>query len=393
MIEPDRQARVERLLSLLPSGSGALACDPANVRWLTGLAGEPHQLYGMAPLSVVVGPTGELRVVVPASELAWIEEEMGLDQVLAHGSFVLRGRPTAQLKNAACAGDTPAQALAKALAEVGADGELLLDDGASATAAEQTRRDLEPHRLRIDRAPWLRARSVKDDLEIAALRRVNLVAEAGIVNALERAEVGVSERDLLRWVQMTMVEHGARPLLGSIGIAERGALVDFAPSERPLSEGEAIRLDVGCVLDGYHADLARTAVLGEPPSWLSETHTALLAGQRAALAALRPGVSGAELFARAIDAARAAGLEDYQRSHCGHGIGLNMYEPPLIRPDSHEPIALGATCCVEAPLYMIGQAGVQVEDAVVVTETGSERLGTLPQGLLAAGLHIPLAEE
>jgi Xaa-Pro aminopeptidase len=190
-----------------------------------------------------------------------------------------------------------------------------------------------------------------------------------------------------------MVEHGARPLLGSIGFGERGALVDFAPSERLLAEGEAIRLDVGCVLDGYHADLARTAVLGESPLWLTEAHAALLAGEQSALAALRAGVSGADVFASAVLAVRGSGLEDYERSHCGHGIGLNMYEPPSIRPDSHDPIVAGMTCCVETPLYMIGKAGVQIEDAVLVTEAGCERLGALPQELLAAGLPIQLPAE
>jgi Xaa-Pro aminopeptidase len=393
MTAPDLRARAERLLSLLPSGMGALACDSANVRWLTALAGEPHQLYGMAPLWVVLGPNGDLRVVAPASELAWIEEQTGLDAVLAHGSFVLRGEPSTHLRQGVGAGATLAQALNAALVEVAATGELLLDDGGTPSAIEQAARELRPHRLRIDAAPWLRARAVKDDYEVAALRRVNRVAETAIASALEQAQTGVTERDLLRWVQQTMVEHGARPLLGSIGIGERGALVDFAPSERSLSEGDAIRLDVGCVLDGYHADLARTAVLGEPASWLSEVHAALLAGERAALALLRPGVSGSELFACAVEATRAAGLADYERSHCGHGIGLSMYEPPLIRPGSDEPIVGGMTCCVETPLYMIGQAGAQVEDAVLVTDTGVERLGVLPQGLLAAGVQIPLPKE
>src|SRR5215207_10108575 len=89
--------RGARLAAELP-GHAAIAAEPANVRWLTDLAGEPHELYGLAPLHAVVGPEGDMCVVAPASEAAWIEEAGRLADVVTHGGFVLRGAPSQRLR-------------------------------------------------------------------------------------------------------------------------------------------------------------------------------------------------------------------------------------------------------------------------------------------------------
>jgi Xaa-Pro aminopeptidase len=354
--------RIARLLAQAP-GATFVARSHANVRWLTGLAGEPHTLYGMAPLWAVVGPAGALRVLAPAGELAWIEEQGRLDgDVIAHGAFVVRGRPSARLSAAATTRRTRERALELALEAVGA-GEAVIAD------------DEHP-------APFLAARAVKDAGELAALRRVNELTEAAVQAALALAAPGMTERELLRALRGVLLDGGARPMLGSVGFGERGALVDHPTSDRPLGRGEAIRLDVGATLDGYHSDLARTAVLGPPPDWLADAHAALLAGEDAALAAARPGATAAGLFGAAVAATRAAGLPDYDRTHCGHGIGLDMYEPPSLASGDGGTLAPGMTLCVETPLYELGRAGVQIEDAIAITADGCERLGRLARELI-----------
>lgn len=381
---PPPRARGARLAATL-RGAAAIASDPANVRWLSGLAGEPHELYGLAPLHAVVGPDGAVCVVAPASEAAWIEEAGRLDEdVVTQGAFVLRGAPSDALRTAVGGGRTLADALALALAHVGAgtDVRIVVDDGVAPSRFAELAPALAPRELAPDPLAFARARAVKDADELDRLRAVNAVAEAAIAAALEIARPGVTERELLRVLRATMVDAGARPLLGSVGIGERGALVDFAARDRRLAPGEAIRLDVGCVLDGYHADMARTAVLGPAPDWLREAYDALLAGEQAALDACRPGATGAQLFDAAVAVTRAQGLPDYERSHCGHGIGLSMYEWPRVAPGADEPLEAGMTMCLETPLYLIGRAGVQVEDAVVVTGDGCARLGTSDRTLI-----------
>ena len=364
--------RAGRLRAALPPDvDGFVAADPAVVRWMFGLAGEGHELYGNTPLWAVVGPAGPPLAVVPACELGWIGER---DGVRPYGRFVFagpRGRPV----------EAPAleTVLAAALDEAGAGEFVGVGDGVPFGFA------LPPRRLVPCGDAALRARRVRDAAELSALRRVNLVAEAAVLAAIERLRPGVTERELLACVRGAMVEHGARPMLGSVGIAERGALVDTVATDRALAPGEPVRFDVGCVLDGYHADLSRTAVLGQPPDWVRDAYGALLAGERAAAAAARPGAVPSELYGVAVRATRAAGLADYDRTHCGHGIGLRIYEPPLIAPGHDDPLEAGMTLCLETPLYLTGVAGLQVEDAFAITPDGCERLGDAPQDLVVAG--------
>jgi Xaa-Pro aminopeptidase len=228
----------------------------------------------------------------------------------------------------------------------------------------------------------MRARRRKDRRELELLGRVNRIAEEAVLAATATFRAGVTERDLLTQVRAAMIARGARPLLGSVGIGERGALVDTTPSDRALRRGEPVRFDVGSALDGYPADISRTAVLGPPPAWVQETYGALLAGERAAIAAAGPGAVPSELYALAVATVREAGLGDYDRTHCGHGIGLRIYEPPLVAPGHDEPLEPGMTLCLETPLYMPGVAGLQVEDAIVITDGGAERLGSAAQGLV-----------
>jgi Xaa-Pro aminopeptidase len=371
--------RADRLRAALPDETAAfVAADPATVRWLTGLAGEGHALYGNTPLWAVVGPEGPAVPVVPASELAWLGD---LDAVRPYGRFVYSGAGAGRLASLSDA--PPLETVVRATLDELDAGEVVgVDDGLSYPQGLRLAEALAPRRLVACPDAPPRARRRKDEAELAVLRRVNRIAEEALLAATATFRPGVTERELLARVRAAMVERGARPMLGSVGIGERGALVDTLPSDRALRRGEPVRFDVGCVLDGYHADLSRTAVLGPPPAWVQDAYGALLAGERAAIAAAGPGTAPADLYRIAVDATRAAGLGDYDRTHCGHGIGLRIYEPPLVSPGATDPLETGMTLCLETPLYMPGTAGLQVEDAVAITDQGCERLGAAPQELV-----------
>ena len=164
------------------------------------------------------------------------------------------------------------------------------------------------------------------------------------------------------------------------------------PSNYQIKQGDVIRLEGGCRFEWNFADTGRTAVVGPGDGKLERIYAAILAGERAALELVRPGVQPSELFNAAVAAVRKAGLADYRRHHVGHGIGLEMYEMPLLVPsgkrsDIHDigkgEMLLEANMVVnvETPYYELGLGGFQIEDTVVVTSSGFEYLTQAPRDI------------
>ena len=155
-----------------------------------------------------------------------------------------------------------------------------------------------------------------------------------------------------------------------------------SPDKR-LTANSLIRYDVGCLYKGYFADIARTAFFGQPADIHKQRYQAIWEAQEAALNITKPGTRVSELFNVAVEVARR-GIPEYQRTHIGHGIGLELYEPPSINPASDIVLEEGMVFNVEPPYYELGLGGFQVEDTVVVTDKGFRFLTTLDRGLMKA---------
>jgi Xaa-Pro aminopeptidase len=218
------------------------------------------------------------------------------------------------------------------------------------------------------------ARATKLPDEIALLRQAAHLAEAGIEAACQAVAIGVTERRLGAIVAATMAAGGGEPRFVVVTSGPRSALADAPLSDRAARYGDIIRFDVGCVLHGYWSDVGRTAVLGEPDSVLSRRYEAVLAGEEAQRQAIRAGTTGGHLFDVAVEHVEAAGVSPYRRHHCGHGIGLEVYEVPGVRPDSRDVLAPGMTLNVETPYYQLGWGGIMVEDTYLVHDDGPEPL-------------------
>jgi Xaa-Pro aminopeptidase len=146
-----------------------------------------------------------------------------------------------------------------------------------------------------------------------------------------------------------------------------------------------VRFDLGCVVDGYRSDISRTAVLGAPDAKLARYYAAILAGERAAIAAMKPGVLASHVFDVAVRVTREAGLGHYERHHVGHGIGLEPYDPPTINAAANVALEPGMVFCVETPYPPPPSPPLQVEDTVVITETGARMLTRSSQDLQVVG--------
>jgi len=214
------------------------------------------------------------------------------------------------------------------------------------------------------------ARAVKTAEEIRRLRRSAQIADLSIQSALAIAREGASEMDLARAFHTRTITEGGLPVLGCIGVGVRSAMTNVQPSENKLKRGDVIRFDVGGRYRHYRADIARNGVVGEPDAKLARYHQAIRAGLDRAIGMIRPGVRAADVFEASVETVRREGIPHYQRSHVGHGIGLDGYDAPNIAPSSPDVFEEGMVICVETPYYEMGFAGLQVEDTLVVTADG-----------------------
>jgi Xaa-Pro dipeptidase len=217
-------------------------------------------------------------------------------------------------------------------------------------------------------------RAIKTPEELARLERSSAIIEKGIAAAMGVIREGITEIDIWQTVFKTVIAEGALPGLPALGAGHRSALSNALATDYRVRPGDLIRFDVGCIFKGYHSDTARIAVLGSANDKQRTYHEAVRIGEEEALGIVCPGVRASEIFDRAVEAVRASGIPHYQRNHVGHGIGIEVYEPPLLAPASDFILEEGMILNVETPYYELGFGGVQVEDTIVITENGYRSL-------------------
>lgn len=226
-------------------------------------------------------------------------------------------------------------------------------------------------------------RCVKSPDELGRISAAVRVTEEAIQEAARQAKAGMPEKEMCLAFELAQVRRGAHPNMNHVGFGRSAALgMTNVPDDR-LKPGDMIRFDVGCIYQGYATDLSRTFAFGAPPDKIVKYYNAILKGQDRALAMIRPGVTGAEVFAAAVEEVRRSGIPHYGRQHVGHGIGIGLagYDKPLLAPDDRTPLEPDMVLCVETPYYELGWGSVQVEDMIVVTEDGYRRLTTMSREL------------
>lgn len=380
----------ERLHALMAAEGldAVVATSPENVTYMSGYWAM-SQWIRRGPQTYVVWPApgrGEPCVIAHSGLLdLFADQNVWISDVRRFGSFVVDRQAGADLSPAerrqaalftlpdeGTAGD----ALERALAALDlAGGRIALDEmGISAAVDRQIRTVFDTATFVPGFAFLRRVRAIKTEEEVRRLRRAASVAEASIDAALNVAAPGVSEAEMGRAFHMRTVAEGGMPVLGCIGTGPRSVMMNVQPSDRTLAPGDVIRFDVGGRVDHYRADIARIAVLGEPAARVAAYHRALKAGVDRAYDIIRPGIRAAEAFDRIVDTVRREGISHYQRSHVGHGIGIDGYDLPDLTSASADVFEPGMVLCVETPYYELGFAGLQVEDMAVVRDDGLETL-------------------
>lgn len=386
----------QRILNIMQANGVdvLMATIPENVLYASGFRSLSQWLIRgrKTPVVVVLNSNGDLTLVAPAGELDRAAcDPPAVDRIIAfdtvtiepgheaiwlpedrrYAEIALRaGRPfdlwealtTLDLQNASC---------------------VAIDDPDLAAAY----REYYNAKVIDGRPLWQESRLIKTPAELARLRRAVEITEHALQHAMAAVRVGMSERELAAIFEAALLEagHFAQPYLTVIGGGTFGAYPNHVPGDYRIKAGDLIRWDVGCEYKGYVADIARTACVGEPNELQSRRWEAVLAGQVAALDAIQPGVAASEIYRIGMDAARHAGLPEIKRKHIGHGIGIDMYEPPSISP--HETLTLqpGMVFELEVLFYEFGFGSTQVEDTIHITPDGYECFTTLPHELFIVG--------
>ncbi len=229
-------------------------------------------------------------------------------------------------------------------------------------------------------------RQVKDDAEIARIEVAAAAADAALAEVepilLAAADDPVTEADVRNELEYRMRLHGADDRSYETIVAsgpDHAARPHHEVGHRPIVEGDTVIIDVGGLVDGYHSDMTRSWVIGEPTARQREIYQLVAAAQQAGLDAVRPGVEARALDAACRDVFVEAGYGDWFVHGTGHGVGLDIHEPPFHSAASDETIMGNHVVTVEPGLYRVGFGGFRIEDLVVVTENGHRVLTHHPK--------------
>jgi D-alanyl-D-alanine dipeptidase len=320
--------------------------------------------------ALVLPVSGDPTVVVPRLELASLKESAVADLGLAVADWV-DGDDPYQLVAAALTGSAGAPAATAVTDSMPALHLLPLADvlGVLPVLATGVLRGL---------------RMVKDASEIDALRKAGAAIDRVHSRVPELLAPGRTEADVAADIAEAIVAEGhSEVAFVIVGSGPHGADPHHGYSDRELRVGDIVVVDIGGAYEpGYHSDSTRTYSIGEPSAEVAQQYSVLQRAQRAAVAAVRPGVTAQEVDAAARDVLAEAGLSEYFVHRTGHGIGLSVHEEPYIVAGNGIPLQAGMAFSVEPGIYFPGRWGARIEDIVVVADDGASPVNHRPHELI-----------
>jgi Xaa-Pro aminopeptidase len=361
------QRRLER------TGADLVVCFPSpNLTYLTGVSESPSERH----LLLFVPQHGEATLIAPAMYAEQLAA-LGIDDVRLWDDD---DDPLAAVEGALSAtlvADAPTILLDDRMwTTFNHDLRALCPDGEFGLASAV----LEPLRLR------------KDEVELEALRRAGALADRISTEIRSRGEslVGLTEADLASEIdRLLTADEGIAPAFETIvAVGPNGARPHHHGGDHEIRSGEPIVLDFGAFVAAdletgtarYPGDQTRTIVVGEPPAEYERVHDVVAEAQRAAIEAVEPGVTAGRIDRVARSVIEDAAYGDSFVHRTGHGVGLEVHESPYIVDGNDLELEPGMVFSVEPGIYLEGEFGVRIEDLVVVTETGCERLNDSPRG-------------
>lgn len=229
-----------------------------------------------------------------------------------------------------------------------------------------------------------RHRVTKDADELANLKKAAQLTDEAFTHILGFLRPGLTEIEVALELERVIRGNGAEAISFDTVVASgvRSAMPHGVASPKRIERGDLVTLDFGAKVNGYHADMTRAVAIGPISERLRTMYEAVLEAELASLECVRPGASGRELDALARRVLENHGLEQHFAHSLGHGVGLEVHEAPKLSANSQDVLAPGMTVTIEPGVYIPDFGGVRIEDLVLVSETGHQRLSLSPKELI-----------
>lgn len=215
-------------------------------------------------------------------------------------------------------------------------------------------------------------RAVKEPAEVARMKAAQAITDAAFSYIITFMKPGMTEGEVQVELEDWMLRHGASGLAFSsiVATGANGASPHAIPGETKLEAGQCVVMDFGARAHGYCSDMTRTVFIGQPDAKMRSAYDAMRQANEQVEAALRPGVTGADMHQLAEDVLAAGGFAGKMGHGLGHGVGIDIHEEPVLSPRNTAPLAPGNVVTVEPGIYLEGEFGMRLEDFGVVTEEG-----------------------
>jgi Xaa-Pro dipeptidase len=226
-------------------------------------------------------------------------------------------------------------------------------------------------------------RKVKDEKEIKLMRKAGELTSEGVKTAYEVLAPDMKEYEVAAEIEYAMRKRGSYGTAFETIVAS-GPCSGFPHggcSDREIREGDLVVIDVGATYKFYRSDMTRTLVAGKPSEKQKKLHQIVKTAQAKAFEAIKPNFKAKDVDAVARKMIEVAGYSEYFVHSLGHGVGLEVHEPPILSPDSKEVLVVGNVVTDEPGIYLVGYGGVRIEDTVLVQKNGAEKLTNGPYSL------------